>query len=169
MELTEKTELKIEDSYFHYTINDIIKPVRQQILTNQRIIEETIQIMPYPYMQMKAKAEKWDKVIQEDNAHEGVCNVEVNLELKRENKQLKEERDLLRNTGAFYLKETSNLRLKLEKIKEYLTSQDKEGECRTCHSNDYHNLKEILDSQEKIERQPQGKLKTWDCSSQEKE
>jgi len=41
--LTKKTELKIEDSYFHYTISDITEPVRHQILTNQEKAEKLVQ------------------------------------------------------------------------------------------------------------------------------
>lgn len=44
----------------------------------------------------KEKAEKWDKVTDDDNPHQGICNVEVNKNLQEENKQLKEKLEELR-------------------------------------------------------------------------
>jgi len=86
MKLTEKTELMIEDSYFHYTINDIIEPVRQQILENHDIISN-LGVNPRELLkEWKEKSEKWDKYYDTRS----FMTLEERNELEQENKQLKE-------------------------------------------------------------------------------
>jgi len=70
--------------------------LRQQIIDDDDIVSN-LGVNPRQLIQeWKKKSEKWDKITDRDNPHDGICNVEVNRILEQENKQLKEESNNLK-------------------------------------------------------------------------
>jgi len=64
--------------------------LKKQFLDDHDIISN-LGVNPRQLIQdWKEKIEKWDKIIDSENPHDGVCNVEINIILQQENKKLKE-------------------------------------------------------------------------------